>query len=203
VVVSAVRGVVCALLLIVPSGSIAAPDKIDGTLKKQGCRALGEVRLCFNPSNSPESTTLFVAGRRSRLFDFGWDKFLPYEIEHRNGVYRIKVGTPSRSDVEFFAYNEVRLRKVGGRFQVDRYAIATDYKCEGSPDIRMIYEFDLVKRTMTSVLAPPWSTDDKVHRFVRRVNFGDRGALQLSQDYFINLLGRTPGAAAIQRLCSA
>jgi hypothetical protein len=174
-----------------------------GTLEKRGCQTLAQVRLCFDPAAAPDSMSLSVAGKKTRLIGHGWDNAVPYEMELRNGSYRIKVGTPSRSDVDFFAYVEVRLRKVGSRYRVDRYTIATDSECEGSPDIRMIYEFDLGRRTLTSVLAPPWSSDNKVHRFVRRVRLKSSDALRLSEWDFINLLGQSPGEAAIQRLCSA
>jgi hypothetical protein len=202
--VTTIRWVVACLSLLVTGSLEAAGPKasISGTLETKGCRALREVRLCFNP-NSEDTVSLSVAGRRTRLLLLGWDKFLPYEMAHQNGVYRIKIGTPSRSDVDFFAYDEVVLTKVGSSFRVDRYTIATDSKCEGSPDIRMIYEFDLGRRTLTAILAPPWSSDNKVHRFARTVKVKGGDPFRLSEWDFINFLGASPGGAAIQRLCSA
>ena len=195
--------VVCLMLLTTSSVTAAAPNLAkSGTLKRKGCQTLADVRLCFTPSDMRDSVSLFVAGKSTRLMSHGWDNFLPYEMDVRNGVYRVKVGTPSRSDVDFFAYTEVRLRKSGSRFLVDHYAIATDSECEGSPDIRMRYDFDLRRRTMTSVLEPPWSNDRKVHRFVRGVPWRSADPFRLTEEQFINFLGERP-EPALQRLCSA
>ena len=194
----------CLLVLPVSAGAPASPlvTKKSGTLER-GCGALGEVKVCFDSSQTNGALLVRVAGKRTPIFLDGPDGAAPYEIERRDGQYRVKIGAPSRSDVPFFAYTEVVFRQAGRSFRVERYVIASDAKCEGSPDIRMIYEFDLGRRTLTSILAPPWSSDGKVHRFERSADFESADLFRLSAWDFINQLGDLPGATAVQRLCSA
>lgn len=193
-----------ACLLALPEAAVASSSsatKKSGTLEKS-CDSLGQVTLCFKAAPALDDLLLRVAGKRTRILTFGADAAVPYEIEQRGGGYRVKVGARSRSDVPFFAYTEVVFRKVGRSYLVDRYTIATDSECEGSPDIRMIYEFDLRRRTMAAILAPPWSNDGKVHRFVRSAILMRTDLFHLSDEDFVKLLADRP-AAAVQRLCSA
>lgn len=141
--------------------------------------------------------------RKTRVLFNGVADGAPFRIELRQGKYRIKVGAPSRSDKPFFAYDEVVFVHAGGRLLVERYVIASDAKCEGSPNIRMVYEFDLQKRTLTSVLNPPWSSDGKVHRFVRSVKLPSEDLFRLGALDFIYRLDDPRGGAAVQRLCSS
>ena len=160
-----------ACLFASPAAALAQPAqaaKKSGTLHN-GCEGLGPVKICFTSREEIDGWQIRVGGRKTRvLFDGGADGE-PFEMELRQGKYRIKVGAPSRSDMPFFAYDEVVFVRAGRSFLVERYVIASDTECEGSPDIRMVYEFDLQKRTLTSVLNPPWSSDGKVHRFARSV----------------------------------
>lgn len=182
-----------------PAASVLPPAKKSGTLEN-GCVGLGHIELCFS-DREPADLLLRVAGKETSILSVGPEAGLPYEIEQREGAYRIKVGSASRSDMPFFAYLEVAFRHVGRSYRVERYTIATDADCAGSPDIRMIYDFDLPKRTMTAILAPPWSSDGKVHRFVRPAKLTNNDLFRLTAWDFINLLGDRP--RAIQRLCSA
>ena len=163
---------------------------------------MGQVKICFTSKQANDGLLLLVAGKPTRVLLDGPDGPVPYEIERREGNYRVKVGAPSRSDVPFFAYKEVTFRQAGRSVRIERYVIATDSECEGSPDIRMLYEFNLLKRTMTAILAPPWSNDGKVHRFVRPAKLPTNDLFRLSAWDFINLLADSP-SAAVQRLCSA
>lgn len=190
-----------ACFLALPASAVPASlgAKKSGTLDKS-CEALGKVMVCFNSQRATDGLLMRVAGKRARVLFKGPDGEAPYEIEQRKGGYRVKVGAPSRSDVPFFAYTEVVFRQVGSSFRVERYVVATDAECEGSPDIRMLYEFDLQKRTQTAILAPPWSSDGRVHRFVSPVKLPSNDLFRLSAWDFIN---RLRPAAAVQRLCSA
>lgn len=150
----------------------------------------------------PYPFLLFAGGKRSRIMTSAVDGPVPYELEQRGLSYRVKAGTPSRSDIDFFAYNEVKFHQAGSRYLVDRFTVATDFECKGSPDIRMIFQFDLHRRTMTAILAPPWSTDGRVHKFVHVARLKTADLFRLRDMDFFNIMGTRP-LAAVQRLCSA
>lgn len=190
----------CFVALPVSPASAAPPRAVKSGTLEMSCVGLDPIELCFS-GQEPADLMLRVAGKETGILSYGPEPGLPYEIEGRQGAYRVKVGSRLRSDIPFFAYREVTFRRVGQSYRVERYTIATDFGCEGSPDIRMIYEFDLFKRRMTAVLAPPWSSDNKVHRFVRPAKLADNDLFRLSSSDFTDRIGRP--IPEIQGLCSA
>jgi hypothetical protein len=175
-------------------GSPAAQAK-QGTLEK-GCRTLGVATLCF-PSTADDAV-LRIDGRPSQILQGYWDKYLPYEMERRGGLYRVKVGIPSTSDVPFFYYDEVTFRKIGSRYLATKFVFASSQACDGMPDLKRIDVIDFRRSTITTILEPAWTNDGKGRRYVHPIKLNTFDVRKMSEDDLTAFLAGTP---ANKRLC--
>jgi hypothetical protein len=166
---------------------------------EKGCESLGEVRLCLGLNKDiPLEMSLFIGGKRSDAMTGVGDENLPYEMERRNGVYRVKVGNPSTATVEFFYFDEISFRKVGSRYLATTAVIASSHECDGRPDLRRVDRIDFGRRTITTILEPAWTANEKGWRFSHPINPKTSDIHELSFGYLAEFLAETP---ATQRLC--
>jgi hypothetical protein len=200
VVMALWRSLGCLTLLFPSIPALAFPSAMkSGTIEK-GCRTHGEVKLCFHP---PTRVSLFVGGKRTNLLTTGADESLPYEIQQRDRVYRVKIGFQESWMVPFYMYKEIVFRKAGSGFRVTRYAVTSETECEGGPNVRILDAVDLAEGTITTILAPPWTTDGKEHRWGRTAKPKSTDLFRLSDDDFIALWAEPPLAPDFQQYCSA
>lgn len=195
---------ISACLLAQHATALAGPPtstKIAGELHKQ-CQALDEVKVCFTSDGDIVGWRVLIGGRRTPVLFNGDADGTPFEMERRQGHYRVKIGSPSRSDMPFFAYDEAIFARSGDTYHLLQFVMTSDKTCGEGPDIRMIYQFDLPKSTMTSILNPSWSNDGKAHRFVHSVKLPSKDLFRLSWLDFVYRLADRRAGAAVERLCT-
>jgi hypothetical protein len=149
--------------------------------------------LCFS-----DDAALKVEGRPSEILVGYGEKVVPYEMERRNGLYRVKVGVPSTSDMPFFYYDEVTFHRVGSRYLVTKFVFASAHECEGRPDLKRVDVIDFGRRTITTILEPSWTFDEKGRRYVFPIKVKTSDIHRVSLHDLANYLADTP---ANKRLC--
>src|SRR5262249_6943360 len=143
-----VRAITIATFLGVLAAAAIASSKTGSGVQRRygtltvGCQTLGVARLCHS-NESP----LRVAGKSSQILMSAWDE--SYEMERRDGTYRVKVGNPEDVHTEFFYFSEINFHKVGNRYLATKYVTASKQECEGRPDLRRIDEIDFRHGTIT------------------------------------------------------
>ena len=192
--------ITCVLALAIPTLLSASPTPPKSRTIEKGCRTLGVARLCFGPvdNNTPQDMSLFVAGKKTDAIIGGWDNFLPYELDRRNGVYRVKVGKQSTSDRQFFYYDEISFRRVGSRYLATKVEIASSHECDDRPDLRRIDQIDFRRGTITTIIDSAWTADGKRWRYVHPIKPKTSDIHRLSFGYIAEFLAETP---ATRRLC--
>lgn len=187
------------LALATPALLSAAPVSKKSGIIKKGCQTLGEVKLCFGrvDENISQGMSLLVGGKRTEVVIGGWD-VLPYEMERRNGVYRLKVDHPSPAITEFFYFDEISFRKVGSHYLATEAVIASSHECDGLPDSRRIDRIDFRRGTITTIAEPAYTANGKQWQYIHPIKLKTSDIHRLSFGGLAEFLADTP---ATQRLC--
>jgi hypothetical protein len=186
----AIISVLFAPSLVALAATGPAVQEKHGTLTS-GCQTLGVAVLCHS-----NDTPLRVGGKPSEILMSAWDE--SYEMERRDGAYRVKVGNPEDVSTEFFYFSEISFHKVGSRYLATKYVTASKQECEGRPDLRRIDEIDFKRRTITTILEPAQTYDGKRRRYVHPIRLKTSDIHRLSEPDLFEFLANTP---ADKRLC--
>jgi len=98
----------------------------------------------------------------------------------------------------FFYYNEVTFHKVGAHYLATKVVFASGHHCEGRPDLKRVDVIDFGRRTITTILEPPWTFDEKGRRYVLPIKIETSDIHRTSLYDLANYLADTP---ANKKLC--